>query len=81
MFDPASITLGQVSSTFRDLSIVGTLAVTVWKARGVYESVSRFFERTVKHMDLMEGFATSVVDNHLKHIEGSLRSFSTCSFI
>src|SRR6266478_2510376 len=76
MFDPSGITLGQVSSTIRDFSIVGTLVVMAWKARGVYESVSQFFDRTLKHMNTMEMFATTVVDNHLKHIEDSLKQMS-----
>lgn len=73
MFDPSALTLGQVSSTVRDFSIVGTLVVVVWKTRGVYEAASNFFVRTMKHMDTMETFATTVVDNHLKHIESDLR--------
>jgi hypothetical protein len=69
MLDPAGITLGQISSTARDLSIVGTLIVIAWKARGVYEAAANFFKRTSNHMDAMEIFAKTVVDNHLRHIE------------
>lgn len=76
MLDPSGITLGQVSSTARDLSIVGTLIVIAWKARGVYESAANFFKRTSDHMDKMEHFAKAVVDNHLKHIEADLKILS-----
>jgi hypothetical protein len=76
MFDPSGLTLGQISSTVRDFSIVGALIVVAWKARGVYESASDFFNRTVKHMDTMETFATTVVNNHLKHIESDLKKMA-----
>ena len=76
MFDPSSWTLGQVSSTARDLSIVGFLMGAAWKGRGIYESVSGFVTRVIRHMDLMEKFADATVNNHLKHIEDDLRTLS-----
>ena len=72
MFDPSVWTLGQVSSTARDLSIVGFLMGAAWKGRGVYESVTGFVDRIVKHMEVMEKFADVTVNNHLKHIEENL---------
>ncbi len=76
MFNPAGITLGDVSSTFRDFSVVGFLLICAWKSRGVYESVNKFFKRTSDHMDSMETFARTVVDNHLFHIEYDLKTLS-----
>lgn len=76
MIDPTQLTLGQIASTIRDLSLVGTLLILVWKSRGVYESASNFFKRTSDHMDSMESFARTVVDNHLKHIEQDLKTLS-----
>jgi len=76
MFDPGNLTLGQVSSAIRDFSIVIVLIVSVWKARGIFEDVSNFFTRVIKHMDSMESFARTVMDNHLLHIEQDLKTLS-----
>lgn len=74
MFDPASFTLGQVSSVLRDFSIVGVLVVGVWKARGVYETIANFFERMTRHMDVMETGMQTLLINHLAHIESDLKT-------
>lgn len=76
MFDPATVTFGTVSSFVRDFSIVGTLIVIVWKARGVYESITKFFERTTTHMDVMERDMQALLTNHLPHLELELKSMS-----
>lgn len=76
MFDPSTLTLGQVSSAIRDLSIVAVLVTISWKARGIYETATQFFDRVTKHMDSMENFARTVVDNHLYHIEMDLKTLS-----
>jgi len=76
MFDPSTLTLGQVSSAIRDFSIVLALIAVVWKARGIFEDVSNFFTRVIKHMDSMENFARTVMDNHLLHIEQDLKTLS-----
>lgn len=75
-FDPATLTLGAVSSFVRDFAIVGTLVTLVWKARGVYETVSKFFERMATHMDVMEGGMQTLLTNHLAHIEKDLKTLS-----
>ena len=72
MFDPASVTLGQISSFVRDFAIVGTLIGLSWKARGVYEAVTQFFTRTMKHMDVMESGMQTLLTNHLAHIEEAI---------
>ncbi|VVB52071.1 Uncharacterised protein [uncultured archaeon] len=76
MFDPASITLGQASSAIRDLTVVVFLITTVWKSRGVYESAKKFFDRLTIHMDVMETGMSTLLGNHLKHIEQDLRVLS-----
>ncbi len=76
MFDPGGMTLGQVSSTIRDFSIVGVLIVGVWKARGVYEDISDVFERFTTHMDTMEDGMAKLLTNHLAHIERDLSSMA-----
>src|SRR5579859_2496775 len=77
MFDPSSITLGQLSSSARDLAIVGVLITSTWKARGVYGSVTEFFQRTMKHMDVMEAGMNTLLTNHLAHIEENLKQMSS----
>lgn len=79
MFDPSTVTLGQVSSFVRDFSIIGTLAVVVWKARGIYESVTKFFDRTSRHMDVMENGMNVLLTNHLPHLEAELKLLSNKS--
>lgn len=76
MFDPSSITLGQVSSSVRDFAIVGTLITISWKARGAYEAVTQFFSRTMRHMDTMEAGMQTLLTNHLAHIEDYVKSMS-----
>jgi hypothetical protein len=76
MFDPSSITLGQMSSAVRDLSIVGTLVLGSWKVRGAYEAVTHFFDRVTKHMDVVENNISVLMTNHLSHIEDSLKQMS-----
>jgi CTP:phosphocholine cytidylyltransferase-like protein len=74
--DPSGVTLGQIASAIRDFSIVAVLLTAVWKARGVYESITSFFERVTAHIDTMEKFADTVVNNHLKHLEADIRKIA-----
>ena len=76
MFDPAQLTLGQISSALRDFTIVAVLISVSWKARGYYERVSKFFDRVTQHMTSMETFARTVTNNHLTHIEADLKKMS-----
>ena len=80
MFDPSTLTLGQVSSAIRDFTIVGILAGGAWKARGVFEGGKNFVKRLLTFMDTLEkdsayireGMQT-LLTNHLTHIEADLR--------
>jgi hypothetical protein len=76
MFDPASLTLGQISSVARDFTIVGVLLTSAWKIRGVYENVKSFFSRLTAHMDIMENGMRTLLSNHLHHIEKDLKILS-----
>lgn len=76
MFDPSSLTLGQLSSSLKDFAIVGFLVGTAWKARGFYELVSNFFTRITKHMDVMETGMNTLLTNHLRHIAQDLSDLS-----
>jgi len=76
MFDPAQLTLGQLSAAARDISIVGVLIGVSWKLRGVYESASNFFKRFVEHMEKMESGMNTLLTNHLAHMEEDLRNMA-----
>lgn len=83
MFDPSTVTLGQLSSTLRDFTIVGILAGGAWKARGVFESGKNFFNRLIKFMDTMEADSIAIkegvqliLSNHLTHIEQDLKTLA-----
>ena len=76
MFDPAQLTLGQLSAAARDISIVGALIGASWKLRGVYEKASDFIERFVKHMDKMECGMETLLTNHLAHMEVDLKKIA-----
>lgn len=76
MFDPAQLTLGQVSSTLRDLTVVGVFITAAWKSRGLYDAAKDFFERLTTHMDVMEEGMQTLLTNHLTHIEKDLKTLS-----
>ena len=83
MFDPAQLTLGQVSSALRDFTVVGVLLTVAWKTRGFYETVKNFFERLTTFMDVMENDSAfikegmqTLLTNHLTHIEADLRKMT-----
>lgn len=76
MFDPAQLTLGQVSSALRDFAVVGFLIGVAWKSRGWYELAKDFFERLTTHMDTMEDGMRTLLTNHLTHIEKDLRKMA-----
>ena len=76
MFDPAQLTLGQLSAAARDISIVGALIGASWKLRGVYETVSKFIERFIKHMDTVESGLETLLTNHLAHIEVDIKKIA-----
>jgi hypothetical protein len=83
MFDPASLTLGQVSSALRDFAIVGFLVGGAWKARGVFDAGKKFFDRLTTFMDTVEDDSAyirqgmhTLLSNHLTHIETDLRNIA-----
>src|SRR5271156_4200647 len=73
MFDPASLTLGQVSSVLRDFTVVGVLLTVAWKTRGIYEAAKNFLNRLTTHMDIVEDGLDTLLTNHLLHIEKDLK--------
>lgn len=75
-FDPAALTLGQVSSALRDFTVVGVLLTISWKSRGLYEAAKNFFQRLTTHMNVMEQGMQTLLHNHLAHIEADLRTMT-----
>jgi hypothetical protein len=76
LFDPAQLTLGQVSSAIRDFTVVGFLVGGAWKMRGFFEGGKNFFKRLTTHMDIMETGMSTLLTNHLAHIEEDLKKLS-----
>lgn len=67
----------------REISIIGVIIGTAWKARGIWDDAKQFFNRFSTHMTTMEEFATnsqhtldSLAANHLAHIETSLATLA-----
>ena len=81
MFDPSTLTLGQVSSALRDLTVVGVLITASWKSRGLYDEGKNFLKRLMTHMDTMEAGMNTLLSNHLVHIESSLNSMAHSSTV
>lgn len=76
MFIDPSITVAALSALLKDWAIVGTLAYIVWRLRGFFDTAVLFVARVNKHMNLMEGFASKTLNNHLAHIQHDLRTLS-----
>lgn len=86
MFDPSTLTLGQVSSAIRDFAVVGFLFTIAWKSRGVYgdiqaivgevQTIIKRLKRFMVRMERNSKEANMKLDlllgNHLKHIEADL---------
>lgn len=71
-----SLTLGEVFSFLRDMSYLVGLAVFGWHVRGIVQVLKNFVQRVSAHMDSMELFANTVVNNHLRHIEADMKLLS-----
>jgi hypothetical protein len=74
-----AVTIGEIASALRDFAIIGVIFTAfkyVWKIRGLYEDVQKFFIRVTTHMDTMEKFAQVAVRNHLNHMERDLASLA-----
>ncbi len=83
MFNPSQITLGEVSSTIRDLSVVVGIFGIAWKSRGWLEAAKKFFERLTTFMDTVENDSAyirqgmhTLLSNHLTHIEADLKKMT-----
>lgn len=66
------ITVGQLISYGRDLAVAGTVISVGWKIRGGWEEIRHFIRRITEHMEKVEDGMQVLLDNHLKHIQGTL---------
>ena len=76
MIGNPELSITMVLSWLREIMIIASIGVLGWKSRGAWQSVIDFKDRVVQHMTAMEGFAETVVENHLKHIEKDLAKLS-----
>lgn len=67
----------------RDLALIVTICFSGWKARGTVQPIIEFFKKANNHMTVMEQGMTALTSdmnilltNHLRHIEGDLRTIS-----
>src|SRR6267142_350534 len=74
-----SITLGQIITYGRDLSIAGVILKIGWEARGAIDSVKDFFANVGGFMtsvstklDTLNTNVNTVMTNHLHHIDEKL---------
>lgn len=84
MFDPAQVTLGQVSSTIRDLAIIVAVLKVAWSARGMYGEAMDFIKRLKRFMVRMEKNTKAtnakldlLLSNHLPHLQAELSKMSS----
>ena len=76
MFNPSAVTLGELGSFIRDLSIFTGLVILGWKGRSwvqaiidVFSEAKDFFPEARKHMIVMETSMDALLNNHLSHLK------------
>jgi hypothetical protein len=76
MFNPGGITLAELSSAVRDLTIIGVLLSLGWKSRALVQPIidffnesKDFFSKANHHMIFMETSMGSLLNNHLAHLK------------
>lgn len=76
MFNPGGITLAELSSALRDVTVIGVLLSVGWKGRGLIQPVVQFFTdakvffgRANQHMVVMESGMNALLTNHLSHLK------------
>lgn len=70
------MTIGQLASTLRDLTVVVSVVTIGWKTRSWLQPVFDFFKRANAFMTLMEHNMNVLLNNHIKHIESDVRRMS-----
>ena len=83
MFDPNSVTMGELFTALRYVGVLVTILVAGWKAHATIQPMMEFLElvkklmiRSEKHMDAMEESMTLLLDNHLTHIGANVHHFT-----
>lgn len=67
------IQFAQLISELRDAAFIIGISVVGWKARSIVQPIIDFFKRVTRHMDVMEQGMTTILNNHLYHMEADLR--------
>lgn len=86
MFNPGALTLDELSSVLRNLTLVATLVIIGWKGRSwvqpaidFFKEAKEFFLRANQHMLTMEKQMATLLDNHLSHLKNENRGLDTQS--
>ena len=74
---PHSDVVSELIKWAGELTGLGTLMALIWKARGIWDDVSKFLDRISTHMTKMEDFAQQALGNHLAGIEKSCQNQET----
>lgn len=74
-----SITIGQIITYGRDLSIAGVILKIGWEARSVvqvvkdfFNNVSTFMKAVTEKLDTLNTNVNTLMNNHLQHIDQKL---------
>jgi hypothetical protein len=75
----ATLSVGELITALRDASFFVGILVLGWKARGIIQPAIAFFDdakktmdRANEHFEVMESGMSTLLTNHLKHIEADL---------
>lgn len=88
MFNPGSLSIGDISSAVKDYGIFVTVLFLGWKGRGIiqpgidlFKKLSGFIDkidsrlpRADQHMAFMEGSMHQLLNNHLAHLKTEAES-------
>jgi len=83
MFDPSTMTVSQVISALRDIGFLIGMIYIGWNARSIVQPLLDLFKQAKSHLDRSDIFMTkmeismsTLLMNHLKHIEADLKTLS-----
>jgi hypothetical protein len=84
MNEVSGMTVGEVISSLRDISVIVGIAVFGWKARSWFQPVIEFFSelkqfivRANQHMTLVEQGMAVLLENHMAHIQKSVEEIQS----
>jgi hypothetical protein len=81
MYDPSTVTVGEIFSTLRYVGVLVTILIAGWKAHAAIQPFTDFLvelkklmKRSEQHMDVMEESMSLLLDNHLTHIGNHVKA-------